>query len=59
MTQHFTPSQNQYIAKLIKKAKAEERKRAFDIIDNFINDILENKKGDGLLDDLLAKIMED
>ena len=24
---HFTPSQNQYIAKLIKKAKAEERVR--------------------------------
>jgi len=55
----FTPGQRSEIAKLIKKAKAEERKRAFDIIDNFINDILENKKGDGLLDDLLAKIMED
>ena len=27
MTQHFTPSQNQYIAKLIKKAKAKERAR--------------------------------
>lgn len=42
------------VRKLIKKARAEERKRACDIVDNFIEDILENNEGS--LGDLLTKI---
>ena len=32
MTQHFTPSQNQYIAKLIKKAKGKQIEKLEKII---------------------------
>ena len=53
MTQHFTPSQNQYIAKLIKKAKAEGAKKMLDYV------ILAGVEIDGvdylILDDVLER----
>jgi hypothetical protein len=50
----FNQAQQQYIKKLIKKAKAEERGRACKIVNSFIEDILENNEGS--LGDLLTEI---
>jgi len=46
----------QFIAKLIKKARAEEREKACKIVKQFIDSILENNEGS--LEDLLKKLKE-